>query len=121
VNNNFADKSKSLEFVCLCCGTCCKRYQPRISLTEANSIAGNLNISPDEFIKQYTDHRWPGTQSFLIQHVNSGCIFLKPSEDGNLFLCSIHSFKPDCCLDWQASADREECQEGLSKKRSPGF
>jgi hypothetical protein len=111
-----ADNKKSSDFVCLCCGTCCSRYQPRISLEEVDSIARNLNINADQFIQQYTDHRWPGTQSFLIQHVNSACVFLKSSENGDLKICSIHTFKPACCLDWQARADRAECQEGMNKK-----
>jgi Fe-S-cluster containining protein len=103
-------------FVCLCCGTCCTRYQPRVSLEEVNSIALNLKITAGDFIKKYTDHRWPGTQSFLIRQVNSTCSFLKPSADGKLMLCSIHSFKPSCCLEWQAGANRLECQEGLNKR-----
>jgi Fe-S-cluster containining protein len=121
VNNNLADESKASQFVCLCCGTCCKRYQARISIAEANSIAYNLNLPADQFINDYTDHRWPGTQSYLIRQVNSACIFLKPSEDAALMLCSIHPFKPDCCLAWQAGADREECQEGLSKTQITGL
>ncbi len=114
-----ANQSSS-EFVCLCCGTCCSRYQPRVTLKEVASIAQNLKITSDEFIKLYTDHRWPGTQSFLIRQVNSVCCFLKPSEDGKLKLCSIHTFKPGCCLEWQAGASRPECQEGLNQRWNSG-
>ena len=115
-----SSSQQSSDFVCLCCGTCCSRYQPRISLAEVDTIASNLNFTTDQFIEQYTDQRWPGTQSFLIKHVNSACVFLKPSENGQLKICSIHAFKPACCLDWQAGADRQECQEGLSKKCDSG-
>lgn len=109
------DNQSYADFVCLCCGTCCSRYQPRISLAEVDSIAKNLNITADQFIKHYTDRRWPGTQSFLIRQANEACLFLKPSTDGKFKLCSIHAFKPNCCLEWQAGASREECQEGLNK------
>jgi hypothetical protein len=80
-------------------------------------IASHLNIAPDRFKKQYTDPRWPGIESFLIRQVNSICIFLKSSEDGERRLCSIHAFKPACCLEWQARADREECLTGLKMGR----
>lgn len=109
-NSNFSD------FACLCCGTCCSRYQARVELSEIDEIAQNLGISNEQFIQQYTDPRWPGTRSFLIRHVDSVCIFLKPSEDGQVRLCSIHAFKPACCLEWQAQADRSECQEGLNRR-----
>jgi uncharacterized protein len=113
-----SNKKQSNDFVCLCCGTCCSIYQPRISLDEVHIIAGKLNLSVSQFVEQYTDRRWPGTQSYLIRHVNSACVFLKPSLDNRLKLCSIHDFKPICCLEWQASSDRRECQTGINQQKN---
>jgi Fe-S-cluster containining protein len=71
-----------------------------------------------QFVAEFTDTRWPGTQSFLIKHVNGSCIFLKSSDNPKQFICSIHEFKPNCCLDWKPGMDRNECKEGLLKQWS---
>jgi uncharacterized protein len=101
---------------CFRCGTCCSRFQPRIDISEAHRICHKLGLSLDRFVTEFTDTRWPGTQSFLIKHVNGSCIFLQSSENPRQLLCSIHEFKPDCCLDWKPGMDRNECKEGLSKQ-----
>lgn len=64
---------------------------------------------------RYTDRRWPGTQSFLLIHVNAACVFMETTPDTNLSLCRIHSFKPACCREWEAGIHKPECQSGLSK------
>jgi hypothetical protein len=72
-----------------------------------------LKITPDKFLSDYTDHRWPGTESFLLVHVNEACIFMMITPDTNLSLCRIHAFKPASCCAWEAGAHKSECQKGL--------
>jgi hypothetical protein len=64
---------------------------------------------------KYTDPRWPGTESFLLVHQNSGCIFLKREENGRTTRCLIHSVKPAACKSWLSGWDKRECREGLSR------
>lgn len=111
--NRTIHKPEISEFPCLHCGTCCSRYQPQISLSEARTISIKLNISWESFISDYIDPRWPGTQSFLLRQINGACIFLKPTTDKKQHLCLIHDFKPACCLDWQPGINRSECLDGL--------
>jgi Fe-S-cluster containining protein len=101
------------EFPCLCCGTCCSKFQPQLSLSEARTLAANLGVSWDRFLADYTDPRWPGTRNFLLRHVDDACIFLGPSEDNSRRLCRIHDFKPACCREWKPGLDHAECREGL--------
>jgi len=101
---------------CICCGTCCIKFQPRLELEEAKRISNELGLTLQEFLTRFTDPRWPGTQSYLVRHVNSSCIFLKPSEDNKQHLCSIHNIKPSCCIEWKAGmADHQECRQGLKR------
>lgn len=100
---------------CFRCGICCTKYQVNLSFTEARKIADKLEIEWDKFIKEYTDHRWPGTSTLLLKHKNGACIFLRKTQDGKDETCKIHSFKPLSCIDWTSGIFRKECQEGLSK------
>jgi Fe-S-cluster containining protein len=104
-----------LNYSCLCCGTCCQKYQPWLTPDEVTEIAGKLDITPQKFLVDYTDHRWPGTESFLLVHVNDVCIFLKTTPETKLKICSIHSFKPACCRAWTAGRQKSECQKGLKE------
>jgi Fe-S-cluster containining protein len=45
--------------------------------------------------------------------VNGACAFLK-FENG-LAACAIHSVKPACCANWQASPEKKECKTGREK------
>jgi Fe-S-cluster containining protein len=98
---------------CLRCGTCCKFFQPRISLAEARSIAEKLNLSWEHFVTEFTDPKWPGIQSFLIRHNQNGCIFLNTNPATKQSYCQIHAFKPACCREWKSGLERSECQKGL--------
>jgi Fe-S-cluster containining protein len=100
---------------CLCCGTCCSKFQPRLNLDEAHDITQKLDINWEQFIEEYADSRWPGTRSFLLRHKNGACIFLRHSPDNKQKLCFIHDFKPACCRDWQANLSHPECQQGLKR------
>ena len=101
------------EIPCLCCGVCCSKFQPRLDLSEARTIAAHLGVNLERFLTDYTDPRWPGTRSLLLRHVNGACVFLRTSEEDKKKLCFIHSFKPSCCVEWKQGIDRSECLEGL--------
>jgi Fe-S-cluster containining protein len=102
-----------LEFNCICCGTCCRKFQPRLNTSELEVIAGRLGITVARFIADYTDHRWPGTLSYLLVHRDEACVFLYSTPDTHLQLCRIHDFKPSCCRDWAAGIQKSECRAGL--------
>jgi Fe-S-cluster containining protein len=102
-----------MKYFCICCGTCCRKFQPWLTLRETQAIAGRLNIEPDRFIAEYTDRRWPGTESFLLVHTDGACVFLSVQPETGLQLCRIHDFKPDCCRAWAAGLHKAECQQGL--------
>lgn len=104
---------KILEFPCLYCGVCCSKYQPQLDLAEAHILADNLGISWEGFMAGYIDPHWPGTQSFLLRHVNGVCVFLRATGDEKRKLCLIHNIKPTCCLKWKPAVDHSECLEGL--------
>jgi Fe-S-cluster containining protein len=106
-------KIENNQISCICCGTCCSKYQARLSLPEARRTAANLEIEWDQFLIKYTDSRWPGTESFLIRHVNGACMFLQSSNNKKQKLCLIHAFKPECCKEWAAGIDKPECRQGL--------
>ncbi|RPJ60900.1 MAG: YkgJ family cysteine cluster protein [Dehalococcoidia bacterium] len=108
---------KATSFPCLRCGVCCSKYQALMNRTEAQRVAEGLGISFEVFLDKYTDHRWGGTESFLLRHQNGGCIFLSRDEN-NLATCSINSFKPSDCSAWAADPSKSECQEGAGKRRS---
>lgn len=110
---------KAASFPCLRCGVCCSKYQALMNRTEAQQVADGLGISFEEFLDKYTDHRWGGTESFLLRHQGGGCIFL--SRDAhNLATCSINSFKPSDCSAWAADPSKPECQEGAGKQSVSG-
>jgi Fe-S-cluster containining protein len=102
---------------CLCCGTCCSRYQPRLTLDEARDITQKLGINWEQFLGEYADSRWPGTRSLLLKHIDGACIFLQRSIGNKQSLCRIHDFKPACCRDWNADLSNFECREGLKRIR----
>lgn len=99
---------------CFRCGVCCHRYQPRIDLLEAKTIADGLSITWQEFAANYLDSRYFGEERFLLRQQNGACIFLE-QLDNKLAICKIHPFKPSACRDWTPSLFRRECQIGLAQ------
>jgi Fe-S-cluster containining protein len=100
--------------VCFRCGECCTRYQVLFEEPELERMAAFLGISKAEFVKEYTDPRWPITEKYLLRHrANGGCIFLV--HQGRQALCSIHAAKPQPCIDWAPSFERKECAAGLGR------
>jgi Fe-S-cluster containining protein len=100
-------------FPCFCCGICCSDYQVHLELTEAKEIADRLGVSLQNFLDDYTDHRWPGVSSYLLRHNAGRCVFLEQEQGSATGLCRIHAFKPIACRQWSASPYRRECRQGL--------
>jgi len=101
-------------FPCFCCGVCCTDFQPHLELTESRLIAGRLGMSLQQFLDDCTDARWPGTETHLLRHADGKCLFLEQQAGKTKWLCRIHAFKPDCCLQWAAGPEKKECLRGLS-------
>jgi hypothetical protein len=104
-----------VDFPCFLCGECCSRYQVRITPGEAKCICENLDMDWQEFLETCVDARWPGGSSFLLRHKNGACLFLKRSAGERVAMCSIHSFKPQSCIQWSAGPFRRECRDGLER------
>lgn len=100
---------------CLRCGICCTRHQSIVSFEEAQRIASYLGITMHDWVKAYSDQKWPSDNNYLIRHVDSACIFLKYDKD--MSYCDIQPCKPSCCADWIPSLEKKECRQGLSKYR----
>ena len=101
---------------CLRCGECCRRYQVRLDLAEADRIAGELGLTGEDFRDRHADGRWPGERSLLVRQEHGCCPFLEHSGENGDELCGIHSFKPSSCREWTPGLDRRECQAGLARR-----
>ena len=102
--------------LCLRCGECCRRYQVRLDLPEAERIAGELGLALEAFRDGYADRRWPGKRSLLLRQKDGCCPFLRRSGENGDELCGIHHFKPLSCREWTPGLDRPECQAGLARR-----
>lgn len=101
---------------CLRCGECCRRYQVRLELAEAERIAGELGLTLEAFRDRYADRRWPGERSLLLRQKEGCCPFLRRSGESGDELCGIHCFKPLSCRQWTPGLDRSECQAGIARR-----
>jgi Fe-S-cluster containining protein len=104
---------KVSSFPCSRCGVCCSKYQVLLTKVEEQQIADGLSIRVDEFLDRYTDHRWGGTESFLLRHQDGACIFLSHVESSRVTNCSIYGFKPSDCKAYSPDPCKPECQQGL--------
>ncbi len=100
---------------CFRCGVCCTRYQPPVSLTEAQSIAGALGISLGEFLDRYIDDSWLGSEYYLLDAYDDACVFLERGVGNKVASCRIHPVRPQACREWVPSLWRKECQQGLAR------
>jgi len=106
--------AREATIACFRCGVCCTRYQPSVTLAEAETIATALGISLDTFLDRYTDDSWPGSEYCLLDTYNDACVFLKHDKENKVASCRIHPVRPQACREWAASLSRKECQEGLA-------
>jgi Fe-S-cluster containining protein len=102
-------------FPCFCCGICCSKYQAYLARGEAQKLADGLGIPLRKFLDDYTDPRWPGSDTYLLKHAAEACVFLERKNDGTIGLCRIHDFKPDVCRQWAAGSSKNECRQGLKR------
>lgn len=108
----YTHDDESLPIECFRCGICCIAYYPQLSPEEVERIAGNLNITAQEFISRYVQVTKIG---YLLQQTEYGCIFLDWEKNGTRACCKIHPFRPDACRNWVPSLFRRECRDGLAK------
>ncbi len=99
---------------CLCCGTCCTKWQPPIDEGEIATIARALNMPVLEFYQKYIQEYplKPGT--YLLRRQGDACVFLKYQEEKAVR--TIYPFRPAACRNWTPSLSRRECQEGLKRQ-----
>ncbi len=100
---------------CFRCGLCCMRYQPPVTVDEAEAIAAALEMAFDDFLDRYVDDRWFEPGVFLLDTDNDACVFLEPAAEGRPVLCRIHGLRPQACRDWQPGLDKKECLEALER------
>ena len=100
---------------CFQCGVCCSVYQVRIDTSEARAIAEHMGMELFEWVGKYCDPRWQGTQSHLIRHEGSACVFLERSRGSKVALCGIYDVRPSSCRNWASGVDKPECREGLRR------
>jgi Fe-S-cluster containining protein len=103
---------------CFRCGICCTGYTPQLGFEEIESIAGNLSLSPQEFIRRYVVETQIG---YLLRQTENGCIFLTREEGKFGALCSIYPYRPAACRDFVASLSVRQCREGLELLRKSGL
>jgi len=109
------DTPERIEIPCFRCGVCCMKYSPRVTMTEAEHIAGTLGISLEMFLERYSDDSWFEPGYYLLDSQDGACIFMVESEDSRMFSCLIHPIRPQVCQEWQPGLERKECLEGLQK------
>ena len=80
-----------LYFECTVCGECCRHSGGKVEITpiEALIIASALDISPEEFLREY-GHQENGSIE-LIDNEDGHCIFLLEDR------CSIYDSRPSQC------------------------
>jgi uncharacterized protein len=96
---------------CFRCGVCCRTYQVHLDEDELEQLVRDLGINHRQFVKDFTDPRWPGEKTFLIKHENGGCIFLERNDERETG-CRIHRFRPKACREWSAGSGKKECRKG---------
>ncbi len=106
------------EFHCRRCGSCCKGDGiVNLSDAEIGAAARLLNLSRDEFLKQFTTETEWGERWLIDKFVDDQrwCVFLE--RDGNgLHSCRIQQAKPEQCVGfpytWRSHENVQSC-EGL--------
>lgn len=96
---------------CYMCGTCCK-FTIDISPSDIKKLAEGLNISTEKVIKKYINEKhysWNPGGGTLKKDIDpetgeKRCLLLKKENDGK-FYCSVHSFKPCICKNYQPGKD----------------
>jgi Fe-S-cluster containining protein len=99
---------------CFRCGVCCVRYRPKVEDWEILTITSKLGISREAFVHSCI-RTLPKSGERMLDNGANQCPFLRWLEHTGRAGCTIHTFRPQACLNWQASLLRTECQDGLRK------
>ena len=97
---------------CFRCGICCIDYQPQVTIEEIELMAEQFAITAEAFIGSYVIITKVG---YLLRQLENGCVFLALEEGAGKTYCTIYSFRPVICRDWQATLSRPQCRRGLIK------
>ncbi len=82
-------------FKCKRCGACCRGESTiGLSKSDISRIAKFLNISEEDFLKNYTVKKGKFRIEFKVK--NGYCIFFDEKEK----ICKIHPVKPEKCKEW---------------------
>jgi len=101
---------------CFRCGLCCRRYQPPVTLAEAEAIAAALGLEFNTFLERYVDDSWREPGRLLLDCNHEGaCVFLEEAGPGGLASCLIYPVRPQVCRDWPAGLHQRECLEALER------
>src|SRR3989338_971615 len=80
-------------FQCTFCGKCCMHYTVKLSEKDIKRIEG-LGFQKDSFARK--DDFDEATGKYALRKQENGWgVFLR--KEGEKFLCSIHSARPDIC------------------------
>lgn len=106
----FSNDEEKQKWLCQRCGNCCKwPGLVRVTDAEIDGYAKFLEMSPIEFIEQYTAVTPDRTGLTLISHPDNSCIFLK---QGNI--CIVNDIKPVSCAgfpnEWNNPGWQEKCE-----------
>ena len=99
-------------FECFRCGVCCVKFQAPLTHDEVCRLSAFLSIDPEDFIREYTDPRWPGKERLLLPR-EGACPFLFQDRSKKITRCRVHPVRPAACRDWEAGPDKRECRDGI--------
>jgi Fe-S-cluster containining protein len=96
-------RGPGLRFRCTCCGNCCTGPEGYVLYTpaEAAAIATRLNISLDDFVRDFTKQTFLGP-SLREKPSTHGldCVFLDREKIPGKAVCGIYEDRPAQCRTW---------------------
>ena len=84
---------------CKSCANCCRESRVNVSPGDIDKLAGYLNQSRDQVVREYTDQD-PQDRETILRQDGNGCVFL----DGNL--CLVYEARPRACREFPYLSSR---------------
>ena len=115
-----------LAFSCVQCGRCCRGPNAKVSVSvgEAEQLAGALGVSPEVFVRDYTDATaaasTAGGGGRTLRHTDaSTCVLLDEASS----TCTVHDSRPTACRAYPFTADAllSEFDWGAEATHCPGI